>query len=247
MLGPLELRTADNVIPVRAPGRRSLLAALLLAPNQEVSVSRLVDVIWGHSPPSSAVANLRSQIAALRRILSSVDGAAARLETRPGGYRIVVRPGELDLTVFKDLVRLARHAVRESRHPEALELFGRALALWRGEPLANVALLGGAEADLARLGETRLAVLEEYLRTRLTCGEHADVVSELQGLVVEHPLRESLWSLLVHALHHAGRRAEALVVYGRARTHLAEELGLDPGPDLRDAHARLLAGDPASR
>ncbi|MFD8497390.1 BTAD domain-containing putative transcriptional regulator [Amycolatopsis sp. NPDC059657] len=176
-----------------------------------------------------------------------MDGGVARLETRPGGYLMVVRPGELDLTVFKDLVRLARQALRESRHPEAVELFGRALGLWRGEPLANVALLGGAEADLARLGETRLAVLEDYLRARLTCGEHADVAGELQGLVVEHPLRESLWALLVHALHHAGRRAEALLAYNRARTQLADELGLDPGPDLREAHARLLAGDPLPR
>jgi len=238
VLGPVELFAPSGVIAIKAPGRRALLAALLLAANQVVPVPRLVDAIWGQCPPPSAVPNLRNQVAALRRTLSPV-APGERLVTRSGGYLLVVKPGELDLTVFETLVRQGRYAQQYGRPADAAEAFGRALGLWRGEPLANVA---GCAPDVARLDEARLTVVEEYVRARLNCGEFTAVVEELQGLVVRYPLRESLWELLMLALYRSGRQADALIAYGQARTRLAEELGLDPGPNLREAQLRILTG-----
>ncbi|MEU5342167.1 MULTISPECIES: AfsR/SARP family transcriptional regulator [unclassified Streptomyces] len=252
LLGPLELRGGGGeVIPLRAARQRSLLAGLLLSANQVVSVRRLVNVVWGQSSPTSAVANLRTHVTGLRRLLSAAEGGAdspggaVRLGTRPGGYQLTVLPGELDLTVFEELVAQGRHALRQRCPADAAPYFGRALRLWRGQPLENVLLYGSGEADLARLEEVRPAVVEDWLRARLACGEHAEVIGELRALVVEQPLRERLWALLMLALHRTGRRADALGAYDQARARLVDELGLDPGRELSALHQRILNGDPA--
>jgi DNA-binding SARP family transcriptional activator/Tfp pilus assembly protein PilF len=237
VLGPLEVRADGEVLPIRAPGRRALLAALLLSANQAVPVSRLVESIWGESAAPSAVPNLRSHVVALRRLLSD-----DRILTRSGGYQLVVEPGELDLSVWGELVADGRRARRQERHAIAAQKFNQALDLWRGRPLENVTLGGSAEPEVARLAEERLSVVEECLDARLACGEHAEVIGELRGLVVEHPLRESLWALLMLALSRAGRSADALVTYEEVRRRLADELGVDPGPELRRLHQQLLGG-----
>ncbi|MFD4411453.1 BTAD domain-containing putative transcriptional regulator [Streptomyces sp. NPDC058246] len=251
LLGPLEVRDGGGgVMALRAARQRALLAGLLLSANQVVSVHRLIDVVWGQASPASAVANLRTHVAGLRRLLSASDGEAeplggsVRLGTRPGGYQLTVLPGELDLTVFDDLVARGRQALRQRRPAEAAPYFGRALELWRGPPLENVVLHGPGEADLARLEEARPAVVEDWLRARLACGEHAEVIGELRALVVEQPLRERLWALLMLALHRTGRRADALGAYDQARARLVDELGLDPGRELSALHERILSGDP---
>lgn len=251
LLGPLEVQdSGGEVIALRASRQRSLLAGLLLSANHVVSVHRLISVVWGQTSPPSAVANLRTHVAGLRRLLSAADsgadalGGTVRLRTRPGGYQLTVLPGELDLTVFEDLVAQGRQAVRQRRPADAALHFGQALGLWRGQPLENVVLHGSGEADLARLEEVRPAVVEAWLRTRLACGEHAEVIGELRALVVEQPLRERLWALLMLALHRTGRRADALGAYDQARARLVDELGLDPGPELSALHQRILNGDP---
>ncbi|MET7483221.1 AfsR/SARP family transcriptional regulator [Streptomyces sp. NPDC005538] len=248
MLGPLEVRDgASEVVILRAARQRSLLAGLLLSANRSVSVPRLVDTVWGPTSPTSAVANLRTHVAGLRRVLSTAAAGtcpSVRLETCPGGYQLTVLPGELDLTVFDELVTRGRRALRQGRPEEAAPYFGRALRLWRGTPLENLVLYGSGEADRARLDEMRPAVVEDWLRARLACGEHAEVIGELRALVVEQPLRERLWALLMLALHRTGRRADALGAYDQARARLVDELGLDPGRELSALHRGILDGDP---
>ena len=168
LLGPLEVRHSGEILPVRAPRQRSLLAALLLHANQVVTVDRLIDRVWGQDPPPSAAANLRTHVAALRRNLSGAKGSA-RVVARSGGYLIVVRPGELDLSAFEELASQGRAAVQRSEHALAARRFGEALALWHGRPLENVALSGTAEADAVRLSEDRISVLEDCLHARLSC------------------------------------------------------------------------------
>ena len=246
VLGPLEIRADGQVLPIRAPGRRSLVAALLLAANQVVSVDRLVEVIWGAGGSASSVPNLRTHVVALRRLLAEAGAGSDRVLTRSGGYLLVVEPGELDLAVFEDLVAQGRAAQQQEDHALAARTFGQALDLWSGPPLENVTLHGSAEPEVARLAEERLAVIQERLAARLACGEHAEVIGELRGFVVEHPLRESLWALLMLALWRAGRPADALVAYDEARHRLAEELGVDPGPELRRLNQRILSGEETS-
>ncbi|MEV4255101.1 BTAD domain-containing putative transcriptional regulator [Spirillospora sp. NPDC049652] len=244
VLGPLEICSAGTAVPVRSGAQRALLAALLLSANQVVAVDRLVELIWGPAPPASAEANLRTHVSALRRLLRD-SGGASRLVTRPGGYLIEVEPGDLDLLAFDALVRDGRLALREGRSATAARLLSAALGMWRGRPLENVVLHGDGDAEAARLTEVRLGVVEDRLRAMLAGGDLADVVGELSGLVVDHPLRESLWAMLMLALRRSGRQADALAAYERVRHVLAEELGADPGPELRRLHHRILTGDPA--
>ncbi|WP_188317068.1 AfsR/SARP family transcriptional regulator [Solihabitans fulvus] len=243
VLGPVELRADGAVVPLRAPGRRALLAALLLSANRVVTVDRLVNALWGQLPPPSAVANLRSHVAVLRGLLAAACGGEERVVTRPGGYLMTVRPGELDLGVFEDLVGRGRQALRLEQHEVGARLLGEALDLWRGQPLANVTLHGAGEAEVVSLEEARLDVVEDRLRALLACGDNAAVIGAASGLVVEHPLREPLWALLMLALHRAGRQADALAAYTAVRTRLAEELGLDPGQELRRLQHEILVGD----
>ncbi|MCP2336568.1 AfsR/SARP family transcriptional regulator [Actinomadura rupiterrae] len=247
VLGPLEICSAGAVVPVRSGAQRALLAALLLSANQVVPADRLVELIWGAEPPASAEANLRTHVSALRRLLQASGDGSARLVTRPGGgYLIEVGTDDLDLLAFDALVREGRRALREDKPGTAVRRLSRALGLWRGRPLEDVVLHGDGHAETARLAEVRLGVVEDCLVARLATGEHADVVGELSGLVVEHPLRESLWALLMLALHRSGRQADALAAYERVRLLTAEELGADPGPELRKLHQRLLTGELAT-
>ncbi|MFC4905712.1 AfsR/SARP family transcriptional regulator [Actinomadura gamaensis] len=245
VLGPLEICSDGRTVPVRSGSQRALLAALLLSANQVVAADRLIEIIWGSAPPNSAEANLRTHVSALRRLLQASGGGPSPLLTRPGGYLVQVEPDDLDLLAFDALVREGRRALREDQPATAVRRLSRALALWRGRPLEDVVLHGDGDAEAARLAEVRLGVVEDRLRAKLLSGDLADVVGELSGLVVEHPLREPLWALLMLALQRSGRQADALAAYDQVRRVLADELGADPGPELRRLHQQILTGDPA--
>ncbi|GAA2827279.1 AfsR/SARP family transcriptional regulator [Crossiella cryophila] len=239
VLGPLEVRRDGVCLPVRAPRQRALLAALLLRANEVVSAERLVEVVWGPVSPPSAAANLRSHLTALRRLFGPEQ---SRLIARSGGYLLTVYPGELDLAGFTAAAERGREALRRGQTVEAARQLRDALARCRGQPLENVEL-HGVEAELARLGEARLAVTEDCLRARLAAGQEGEVVAELRELTAAHPSREQPPALLMLALHRCGRPAEALTVYEHTRRRLAEELGVDPGPELRRLHQLILSED----
>jgi len=234
ILGPLEVREGENVIRLGAPKQRALLGVLLLNPNETVSTVRLIDELWGEEPPATAEKLVQGYVHALRKQLG--DGV---LETRAPGYRIVLDAASFDLTEFERLTQEARTAPL----PRSIELRRRALALWRGQPLANVILEGSAHNALARLDELRLTTQIELIDAELERGSDAQLVGELETLTATHPYRERLAAQLMLALYRSGRQAEALDVYRSMRSRLDDELGLQPGQELRDLEAAILRQD----
>ena len=248
LLGPVEIGSAGGVMtPVAQPRLRVLLGLLGVAGGRMATAEALVDGLWGEEWSPTRERNLHALVYQLRRRLAGLEpGGGARLVRAGAGYRLALGPGELDVAVFGDLAGRGREAARAGDAARARELFGRALGLWRGAALADAApLCGRLAGEAARLEEARLAVTEERAGCDLALGRHGEVAGELAGLVAEFPLRERLAGLLMTALYRCGRRGEALAVFEAARRVLAEELGLDPGPELAALQAQVLADDPA--
>ncbi|GAA1688640.1 BTAD domain-containing putative transcriptional regulator [Nonomuraea maheshkhaliensis] len=237
VLGPLQVRAADQSVRIAGTKPRLLLATLLLDANQVVASDALIEVLWTGNPPSSATANLRTYVSSLRGVLGAVE---ARIAAHPSGYAIEVEAERLDLLLFEDLVARARASARTE---EAAARLRRALALWRGTPLGDLPASPVWDARLRSLTQARLAAAEELIAVKLAAGEHTSAVEDLRELIGEHPYREDLWQRLILALHHTGRRAEALHAYTAVRRQLIEDLGVEPGQDLREAHALVLAGE----
>ncbi|MFI6098977.1 BTAD domain-containing putative transcriptional regulator [Lentzea sp. NPDC051213] len=229
VLGPLEVLLNGEPVSVPAGRGRVLLATLLLRPNQFVSIDELVDRLWDGEPPTVDRANKTLQTTVLR--LRQALGPANCVRTTAGGYLAEVRPGELDLLRFRELVRAGD--------------FASATELWRGPALANVASESLHRDEVPRLEEDRLAVLERRIEADLDRGQAAELVAELSALTQQHPLRERFWAQRMSALYHAGRQAEALESYREIAALLADELGVDPSPELRQLHLALLNGDVA--
>jgi YVTN family beta-propeller protein len=234
ILGPLEVRDGQNVVRLGAPKQRALLGALLLHPNETVSTARLIDELWGERPPATAEKLVQGYVHALRKQLG--DGV---LETRAPGYRVVLEASSLDLSEFERLTQEARTAPL----PRSIELRRRALALWRGQPLADVVLGGPAHNALAGLDELRLTTQIELIDAELELGRDAQLVGELEALTAAHPYQERLAAQLMLALYRSGRQAEALDVYRTMRGRLDDELGLQPGQELRELEAAILRQD----
>jgi DNA-binding SARP family transcriptional activator len=232
ILGPLEAHEGEGEpIPLGGPKQRALLAMLLLEAGRVVSQDVLVEALWEGNPPTTAVASLQNFVAQLRKALGP-DVIA----TRPPGYLVRLDPEQLDLARVRSLVDAARvsEPVRRAR------LLDDALALWRGEPLAEFRYEAFAREEVARLEEFHLTLVEERAEAKLAIGAHAEVVSELEALVHANPLRERLRAQLMLALYRSGRQAQALKSYSEGRDLLVEELGLEPSPLLRGVHASIL-------
>jgi DNA-binding SARP family transcriptional activator/tetratricopeptide (TPR) repeat protein len=242
LLGPLGVCTDGTPVPIPAAKRRALLAALLLRANHVVPVDDLAEVLWGEDLPSEARTGVQNYVMRLRQALGA---AGSRITTQPGGYLIRVEAGELDLDLFEGLLRDARTAARVASWPNAAGYATAALVLWRGEPLADL----GSDLLLARegprLSELRLQALETRIEADLQLGRRGEVIAELRQLAAEHPLRERLHGLLMLALYGDGRQAEALAAYQHARNVLIDELGAEPGPDLKQLHQQILTADAA--
>jgi YVTN family beta-propeller protein len=234
ILGPLEVRNGERTVRVGAAKQRALLGVLLLHANETVSTSRLVDELWGEQPPATAEKLVQGYVHALRKQLGG-----GVLETQAPGYRLRVELRSLDLLEFERLTEEARVASLEN----SIELRRRALALWRGPPLADVVLEGPERHNLSRLSDLRLTTQIQRIDAELQLGRHAELVGELEALAAEHPYQERAAALLMLALYRAGRQAEALEVYRTVRRRLSDELGLQPGQELRDLEAAILRQD----
>jgi ABC-type transport system substrate-binding protein/DNA-binding SARP family transcriptional activator/streptogramin lyase len=234
ILGPLEVAGEGGPLDLPAGKPRALLAVLLLSRGEVVSVDRLVDELWGERPPPTAAKNVQGYVARLRRVLG--DGA---LLTQAPGY--AVRAEALDATRFQALVEEARHEDPAAAAPRLQE----ALALWRGPPLADFAYEPFAQDEIRRLEELRLSALEDRIEADLALGQHEKVVTELESLAREHTLRERLQGLRLIALYRCGRQAEALEAYRTTRRRLVDELGVEPGPELKELERRILEQDPS--
>lgn len=240
LLGPLELRVGGRVVPLRAGLPRRLLVALALRLGERVSTDTLIEAVWGpdlsQAIGSDKLNALQVLVSYLRKALAATEGAAT-IETLEGGYRLVASPEDVDAHRLAAAVTAAGHLADPGERLEQLEA---ALAAWRGSPIPEVAADPFAQADLQRLNELRLAASELRMDALLALGRSAEAAAELQHLVVLHPLRERFHAQLMTALYRSGRQAEALGVYERARTLLVEELGLDPGPELRSVEQAIL-------
>lgn len=242
LLGPLLVRCDDHMVAIPAAKHRAVLAALLLRAGRVVSLDELTEVLWGADPPAAARASVQNYVMRLRKNLGQ---AGTRISTWPGGYLIQVGEGELDLARFESLIRQGRVAARGGNWQQASEQLAKALALWRGEPLADVGSDVLAARDGSRLAELRLQALETRIEADLHCGRHPEVIGELRQLTAEQPLRERLRELLMLALYQDGRQAEALAEYQKTRQVLVNELRAEPGPELQRLHQQILTADPA--
>jgi YVTN family beta-propeller protein len=238
VLGRLEVRIDGEAAPLGGPKQRALLALLLLNANEVVSRDRLVDALWGERAPASAQRSLDSYVSRLRTLLG-----ADRIERRPPGYLIQVAPGELDLERFEGLLEDGRAAAAAGDATTASERLREALSLWRGSALGDLLNEPFAGSEAERLGERRLLALEARIDADLALGDGPDLVPELEGLVADNPFRERLLGQLMLALYRAGRQADALAAYQGFRQRLAEELGLEPGPHLRELEQSILQQD----
>jgi len=240
VLGPLEVEREGTLIGIGAPKERALLLYLLLNANTVASTDRIIDALWGDAPPASAAKLVQHYVSQLRDKL----GRTAIVTVSPG-YRTQIAAGSLDSVRFEQLLREGREA-RLSGNPRlAVAILGRALALWRGAALIDVSHTGFAAAEACRLDELRLDCAEERLAARLELGEHEDVLAESARLAFEHPHRERIRGLNMVALYRAGRQVEALEAFRATRRGLLEELGLEPGEDLRAVERAILRQDPA--
>lgn len=236
VLGEVEVRHGGRVEVLTGRLRRVLLGVLLARAGRPAPVDVLTEALWGEQRDPRAPQKLQVHVHRLRVAL----GEPGRVSFGAAGYRLRVRPEEVDAERFEVMVK-AGTAMAEREPQRAIGLLRSAMTLWRGEPFADVEVPSLADWG-RRLAEYHLVAVESLHQAELACGLHEAVIGELSGLVGQHPLRERLHELLMTALHRAGRRSEALDVYRRARHALVSELGLEPGPVLRELHRRVLAG-----
>ncbi|MBA8953065.1 putative ATPase/DNA-binding SARP family transcriptional activator [Actinomadura namibiensis] len=241
VLGPVRA-CGDDGAPIDVGGARvrALLARLALAAGEVVPVESLVDGLWGDHPPRESGRALHALVYRLRRAL----GEAAAVELASGGYRLHVRADDVDAHRFERLAERGRGELAAGPGPQAAALLGDALALWRGDALADVLDAPFAGAVAARLEELRATATEDWFEAKLLLGGHGEILADLQAATAAHPLRERLAVLGMRALHASGRQFEALALFERVRRTLAEELGVDPSEELRRAHLTVVRGEP---
>jgi DNA-binding SARP family transcriptional activator len=244
VLGDLEVRRGDEVVALGGPKPRTLVGLLVAARGRTIGTERLVDQLWGEEPPPKVLVALQAYVAKLRRELEPArDGRTppSVLVTRPSGYALVLPEGAVDALRFEDLLTRANRADQS----QADGLLEQALALWQGPPFAGLTDAPVLAAEATRLEELRLGALEQLWSARVDAGRSDEAVAALRPLVAEHPARERLWAALALALYRSGRQAEALDELRRVRARLADELGIDPGPELQQLETGLLRQDPA--
>jgi basic membrane lipoprotein Med (substrate-binding protein (PBP1-ABC) superfamily)/DNA-binding SARP family transcriptional activator len=237
ILGPLEVEEDGRRLSLGPPKQRALLGLLLLHAPEPVATTTLVDALWD-APPRTADHSIQSYVSGLRTAMGP-----EWIVTTANGYQLALDGADLDRAAFERLVAAADEAERTGDPQTVLVRLTEALALWRGEPLADVELGSNVHPRLVRLVELRLSVAERWAAAALAAGQPERVIPELQRLTIEHPLRESLWGLRMQALHAAGRTPEALRVYQELRRVLGEEMGIEPSVELRRLEESLLLAD----
>ena len=243
VLGPVRAWRGSSELNLGSPQQRAVLAVLLLARGRHVSLDMLIDALWGEEPPRAATSTVRTYVSRLRRCLDGGSPAEDHevIKRIGDGYILPRESAPVDLDAFEQLTQAARAARATHDALRAVVLFREALALWHGFALAGVP---GPYVDSqrVRLAELRAAAQEDGLATDIDSGGHLAAIPQLRELLVLYPLREKLRELLMLALYRSGRQADALEVFDGSRRLLRNELGIDPGPSLRDMQRRILQG-----
>jgi DNA-binding SARP family transcriptional activator len=239
ILGPLTVEIDGRAVQVSAAKQRAVLGVLLIHANQHVTADRLLHELWLESPPKTGMGTLQSLISRLRRLIAAPD---VRLEGAAAGYRLSVPPERIDACRFEELGRRGSAYAAEGSAEQAARTLHEALALWRGQVLADAPQVPLIAAEAARLDELRIILTERRIDMDLRLGRHADLIVELRALVTDHPFRERFWEQFMRALHQSGRVGEALSAYQSAREILVGEFGLEPGDPLRTLHLDILRG-----
>ncbi len=235
VLGPIVVESAGTAVALGGAQARCLLSALVLHAGRPASTEALIDALWGEEPPLTAAKIIHKHVSQLRKRLGSV------LVTTDGGYALDLREVTVDAAEFESMLQQASLAAEPA---EVVSVISGALGLWRGKPYANLSDFPAALAEVTRLEELRLAATEDLLESELELGRSSELVGRVEDLVAQYPLREKLWSHLMLALYRSGRQAEALRAYQRLRSLLAEELGIDPSPEVQALEERILNQEP---
>ena len=241
LLGPLRVRDGTRHVFVSAPRQRVLLAALLLSAGRVVSLDTLAETLWEGGSPAGARGALHSAVQRLRSTLG--PAGASLIETRPPGYLIKAEDAGLDIREFSELATRGHAAAEAGTWAQAASLLREALGRWRGEPLEDVPSQVLRNREVPHLADQRLHALAARIDADLHLGRHGEVVAELRQLVAEHPLQEQFHAQLMLSLYRTGRQSDALAAYQVVRRVLADQLGIDPGPELRLLHQRILGAD----
>jgi DNA-binding SARP family transcriptional activator len=248
VLGPLEVSDKGESLALGGQKQRALLAILLLHANEVVSSDRLIDELWGETPPETAAKGLQVHVSQLRKLFEPArerGKSGQLLLTRSPGYLLKLDPDQLDVERFKRLADQGREALASGDPERAAAKLTEALSLWRGDPLADLTYASFAQSEISRLEEMRLAALEDRIEADLQRGRHASVIGDLERLISSEPLRERPRRQLMLALYRSDRQAEALEAYRESRATLVDELGIEPSRSLQDLHAAILAQDPS--
>jgi DNA-binding SARP family transcriptional activator len=244
LLGPVRAWQGSAELELGSPQQRAVLAVLLLARGRHVSLERLIDALWGERSPRAAASTVRTYVSRLRRCLDLGGGRPGEVVIKlvSDGYSLQLGAAVLDLALFEELVGEARAARQDQDTERAAGRFRDALALWQGMPLSGIP---GPYADCqrARLAELQAAAAEDGLAIDIESGCHLTAIAELLPLLAAYPLREKLSELLMLALYRSGRQADALAFFADSRRLLRDELGIEPGPALREMHQRILRAD----
>jgi YVTN family beta-propeller protein len=244
VLGPIQVRIGEKQAPITRRRHKALLAILLLHANEVVPRQRLVEELWEDGPPATADSALHGLVSQLRRLLETPDSATP-IVTRPSGYALEVDPRTIDVHQFEQLVREGEVAAATGDHEDAARAFRSALTLWRGNPFEDIGDPSFVQVERRRLEEQRLHALESRIEADLQLGRAEELVAELQVLVAAEPYRERSRRQLMLALYRSGRQADALGEYRNARRLFADELGIEPGPELQALERQILRQDTA--
>jgi SARP family transcriptional regulator, regulator of embCAB operon len=245
LLGPLEMSVDGALVPLGTPKQRAVLAMLLMNRNSPVGVDRLITALWEESPPSGARASIHSYVSNLRKLLSGV-GIDPRvvLAAAPPGYRLSIPDNACDIGRFIAEKTAGVHAAAASRFEQASKHLSAALAEWRGPVLEDLQDFQFVDTFATSLVEEKILVYTAQAEAEIACGRAFAVIAELEALTVEHPYREPLWAQLITAYYLTDRQSDALAAYRRVKQTLAEDLGIDPGPNLRALNERVLRQEP---
>ncbi|MEB4210215.1 BTAD domain-containing putative transcriptional regulator [Mycobacterium sp. 94-17] len=245
LLGPVQMSVDGALVPLGTPKQRAVLAMLLINRNNPVGVDRLIGALWDESPPSGARAGIHSYVSNLRRLLTGAGvDPRTTLVAAPPGYRLNIGEDACDVGRFIAEKTAGVHAAAAGRFEQAGRHLSAALAEWRGPVLEDLDDFRFVDAFAASLAEEKILAHTAQAEAEIACGRAYTVIAELEGLTAEHPYREQLWAQLMTAYYLTDRQSEALAAYRRVQKSLADDLGIDPGPNLRALNDRILRQEP---